>query len=125
MIMAAIYEVATGEIVGRVTTPESMLPDQCQLGQEFYLNCPDPATHIINGEPVKVVTPQPTPIENIMMVRIERNARLAFCDWTQLPDVALSEDAKTAWKIYRQILRDLPNSGNSDPQWPTPPSNIR
>ena len=38
-----------------------MLADQLQPGEEFYLNCPDWATHIIGNEPVKVDPPPPPP----------------------------------------------------------------
>jgi hypothetical protein len=37
-------------------------------------------------------------------VRLERNARLADCDWTQLPDSPADHDA---WAAYRQELRDV------------------
>jgi hypothetical protein len=53
-------------------------------------------------------------------VRAERNARLAACDWTQLPDA--SADA-TAWATYRQALRDI--TTQSDPfniVWPALPA---
>jgi hypothetical protein len=53
-------------------------------------------------------------------VRSERNARLAACDWTQLPDAQC--DA-TAWAFYRQALRDVPNQDGfpGSVMWPTPP----
>lgn len=37
-------------------------------------------------------------------VRQERNARLAACDWTQLPDTPVDS---LAWAEYRQALRDI------------------
>jgi len=37
-------------------------------------------------------------------VRIERNKRLADCDWTQLADAPVD---RTAWATYRQALRDV------------------
>jgi hypothetical protein len=43
-------------------------------------------------------------------VRRVRNFMLARCDWTRLDDNALTEVQKTAWAIYRQDLRDLPES---------------
>ena len=49
-----------------------------------------------------------------------RNAELIACDWTQLADSTVN---KTAWKTYRQTLRDLPAS-NEDPKkivFPTRP----
>lgn len=52
-------------------------------------------------------------------IRAERNAKLAACDWTQLPDAPV--DAAT-WAAYRQELRDITNQ--PDPfniTWPTEP----
>ena len=57
-------------------------------------------------------------------VRIERKYTLMDCDWTQLPDVILSEEKKIEWNIYRQALRDvsLQEGFPWDVVWPTPPS---
>ena len=55
------------------------------------------------------------------MLRVERDARLAACDWTVLADTPTST---AAWKVYRQALRDLP-SNTTDPlnaEWPVPPA---
>jgi hypothetical protein len=56
-------------------------------------------------------------------VRRVRNFLLSRCDWTQLPDNALSEEQKTAWATYRQALRDLPGGFvmPEDVELPTPP----
>lgn len=58
-----------------------------------------------------------------------RNSKLFASDWTQLPDSPLSESKKEEWRVYRQTLRDFPdtldlNSINSlsDVVWPTPPA---
>ena len=45
-------------------------------------------------------------------IRLWRNAELSQCDWTQVAD---STADKTAWKTYRQALRDLP-AQNADPK---------
>jgi hypothetical protein len=44
-----------------------------------------------------------------------RDSLLMQSDWTQLPDVSLTEEQKTAWSVYRQQLRDLPG-GITDPK---------
>lgn len=44
----------------------------------------------------------------LALVREKRNCLLTDCDWTQLPDTALSLDRRQAWQSYRQALRDLP-----------------
>ena len=69
--------------------------------------------------------------EPMRLLRLERDAKLASCDWTQSRDITLSNDV--AWKTYRQALRDLPASANptvdsngnlnaSSVTWPTKPS---
>lgn len=45
-------------------------------------------------------------------MRDQRNALLAACDWTQLPDAPVDH---AAWAAYRQQLRDV----TSQPGWPT------
>lgn len=54
-------------------------------------------------------------------LRNERNARLSASDWTVLSDTPTST---TAWKTYRQALRDLPANTTDpfNPVWPTPPA---
>ena len=42
-----------------------------------------------------------------VIVRAERDAKLAACDWTQVADAPV--DA-AAWADYRQALRDLPQT---------------
>ena len=49
-----------------------------------------------------------TNAEPMRLLREERNKRLANCDWRASSDLTLS----TAWKIYRQALRDLPSSAS-------------
>ena len=52
-------------------------------------------TRLTNAEPMK-------------LLRFERDARLAACDWRASSDLTLSD----AWKTYRQSLRDLPASAS-------------
>ena len=52
-------------------------------------------------------------------VRDHRNFRLAMCDWTQLPDAALTNTQTAAWAAHRQALRDI--TDQADPfniLWP-------
>ena len=46
--------------------------------------------------------------EPMRLLRIERDLRLAACDWRASSDLTLTD----AWKTYRQSLRDLPASAN-------------
>ena len=67
-------------------------------------------------------------------LRAIRDELLLRCDWTQLSDVSLTEEQKTAWSVYRQQLRDLPGgitdpkpmvvafyNGEIHPDWPIQP----
>ena len=67
--------------------------------------------------------------EPLRLLRIERDKRLAACDWRATSDLTLAD----AWKTYRQALRDLPASAtpklNSQYEldltsvtWPTEPT---
>ena len=68
-------------------------------------------------------------LEPMRLLRIERDAKLAACDWRASSDLTLAD----AWKTYRQALRDLPASASpkldsnynldfSSFTWPTEPS---
>ena len=46
--------------------------------------------------------------EPMRLLRAERNRLLLACDWRASSDLSLS----TAWKTYRQSLRDLPASAS-------------
>jgi hypothetical protein len=55
-----------------------------------------------------------------VIIRAERDKRLADCDWTQLPDA--SADA-AAWALHRQALRDITDQANPfNIVWPVEPS---
>ena len=49
-----------------------------------------------------------TEAEPMRLLRLERNRLLTACDWRASSDLTLS----TAWKTYRQNLRDLPASAS-------------
>jgi hypothetical protein len=55
-----------------------------------------------------------------VVVKAQRNALLVESDWTQLPDVSITN--KEQWATYRQQLRDI--TTQSDPfniVWPSKP----
>ena len=49
-----------------------------------------------------------TNAEPMRLLRLERDARLAACDWRASSDLTLTDN----WKTYRQALRDLPASAS-------------
>lgn len=56
-------------------------------------------------------------------VRAQRTARLAACDWTQLPDADMTPAQRSAWGEYRQALRAVPEQAGYPlgVVWPVPP----
>lgn len=56
-------------------------------------------------------------------IRYQRGEKLAFSDWTQLPDSPLTTAKKSEWAQYRQDLRDLPSKivDPAEVVWPAQP----
>ena len=68
-------------------TDSSTKPTESEIDAEV--------TRLTNAEPMR-------------LLRVERDRLLTACDWRASSDLTLS----TAWKTYRQSLRDLPASAN-------------
>ena len=71
--------------------------------------------------------------EPMRLLRIERDKRLAACDWVSAKATDTGVAVSDAWKTYRQALRDLPASASpkldseyeldlTSVTWPTEPS---
>ena len=56
--------------------------------------------------------------------RMQRNNLLRQTDWMFLQDSTISEDTKEQYRIYRQLLRDVPEQNDfpSSVVWPTKPN---
>jgi hypothetical protein len=56
--------------------------------------------------------------------RRRRNTLLSMSDWTQLLDAPLTDGQRSAWRAYRQALRDLPGHPGwpGAITWPAPPA---
>ena len=63
-------------------------------------------------------------------IRLERGEKLTATDWTQIPDNSLTPEKRNEWLLYRQALRDIPNTQTitvddkcqtTKIEWPTPP----
>jgi len=71
--------------------------------------------------------------EPFRLLRIERNRRLAECDWVVTKNAEYGYNISKEWRTYRQALRDLPSitykpemDGDgvlkmNSVAWPTPP----
>jgi hypothetical protein len=63
-----------------------------------------------NGNPISLDPPAPSGNDGLALLRAERDRRLAASDFSQLADVPMSATQRTAWCVYRQALRDLPET---------------
>lgn len=57
-------------------------------------------------------------------MRKQRNLSLVETDWIILPDSPVSQQKQDEFKVYRQLLRDLPNTIEdiNNIQWPIKPA---
>ena len=87
-----------------------------------------PSEDVINAKVTEL-----TNAESMRLLREERDRLIGQSDWRIVKAKETSTNIPTAWKTYRQALRDLPASstpkldsiGNLDMSsvtWPTPPS---
>ena len=87
-----------------------------------------PTEDEVNAKVIELTTAEP-----FRLLRIERNKRLAECDWIVTKNVEYGQNISIPWRNYRQALRDLPNI-TYKPEldefgylkmdsvaWPTPP----
>jgi hypothetical protein len=76
-----------------------------------------------DGQPITVAPPPPTDQQLLAALRQRRNRLLASCDHTQMPDVGLTDAQREEWRVYRQALRDLPETvaDLTAIHWPTAP----
>tara|TARA_R110002072_G_C7800840_1_gene521655 strand:+ start:610 stop:891 length:282 start_codon:yes stop_codon:yes gene_type:complete len=92
-----------------------------------------PRFHNINGQSVQFTAAEETARDeeeqvwadgandrDAALVRKERDALLAACDWRASTDVTMSDD----WTTYRQALRDVPAQAGfpTSVTWPSEPS---
>jgi len=128
-----------GEIVMQGECPESQLKYQKEPGCRLVLGDGRFDTHFYDWIKKETVLLPPKPSdyhwfdydkkmwvirkeEALLLIRSERDKRIAESDWVLLDDVPLSDGKRNEWKIYRQKLRDItktPNLGNL--QWPVKP----
>ena len=72
-------------------------------GLEWLDSGTAPTESEINAELTRLTNAEP-----MRLLRVERDRLLTACDWRASSDLTLS----TAWKTYRQSLRDLPASAS-------------
>ena len=105
-------------IINRIYDPEAI---RIAYYDDYGVEYPQPP------EGDEVVDRPYTYDEAMTALRTERDRRLLSCDWTQLPDVPLSQSQVLQWRIYRKALRDTPEAVQAQGwdgavDWPIPPA---
>ena len=72
-------------------------------GLEWLDSSTKPTESELDAEVTRLTNAEP-----MRLLRVERDRLLTACDWRASSDLTLS----TAWKTYRQSLRDLPASAS-------------
>jgi len=85
-------------MIYRIYNPVAISYEYFDEYGEYYSVLPDGAD--VEDRPY-------TEAEAMNALRTERNLRLVNSDYTQLPDVNLTDAQVDAWRVYRQELRDI------------------
>lgn len=125
----AIYEIESRLIVRRGDLAVMNISEQTHPGEEFYLNCPPEATHIINNEPVTII-PEPIPPTETEIIasltesvqgKLDSEARthnydgiLSLCSYATSLDPIFKAEAQAGvkwrdacWIVSYQVMADV------------------
>ncbi len=64
----------------------------------------------VNLETMAIEDRLPFQPDVVEYIRSKRAHLLTSSDWTQMPDSPLNDAKKTEWAVYRQALRDMPDT---------------
>ena len=138
IITISIYNKNTGQIAKIINCIDSDVALQYDSSNEFFIQgmYADNKYYIENNQAI-LIPPSPnqycvfnydtkqwidprTNETQWLVVKGQRNSLLAESDWTQMPDVSITN--KDQWATYRQQLRDI--TTQTDPFniiWPSKP----
>ena len=122
-----IYEIADA-LVSLKPNKQWVMRSSEYSGLEWLDSGAAPTEGEINTELTRLNNAEP-----MRLLRIERDKRLADCDWVCAKATDTGVAVSDAWKTYRQALRDLPASASpkldseyeldlTSVTWPTEPS---
>jgi len=122
-----IYEIADA-LMSLKPNKQWVMRSSEYSGLEWLDSDTAPTEGEINSELTRLNNAEP-----MRLLRIERDKRLADCDWVCAKATDTGVAVSDAWKTYRQALRDLPASASpkldseyeldlTSVTWPTKPS---
>jgi len=96
------------------TWDEKDIPmDECvELTKYEWIQAREERCAVVDGKHKHIpLTQEEIDASKLRVVRAKRDKLLQESDWTQMvSDIPMSEAKKEEWRIYRQALRDLPNT---------------
>jgi hypothetical protein len=131
-----IYQ-ENGQIIGCFSIPENDI--ELMTDGNLYIECKsDPLNQYVSDNQVVNFPPKPNDgyifnyetkswvgdyESSSVIVKNKRNLYLSNSDWTQIPNNPLPLELQSAWSVYRQELRDIPEQSGYpyNVVWPTPP----
>jgi hypothetical protein len=93
-------------------------------GCHIHIGVPKIGCLLIDREWVEIARDDEHLIADLVLaMKDQRDRFLSACDWTQLADSPLSSTQQSAWRKYRQTLRDLPaqTTDINNIKWPSAP----
>jgi hypothetical protein len=112
MIYRTIYNNQTGRILRCIKMNDAMLavnlannPHWASIDAEVK----QPGRYCVNLDTL-AVEELIVAVDIPAYIRQVRIHLLKGCDWTQMPDSPLSESKRGEWAVYRQALRDMPDT---------------
>lgn len=128
---------ADGQIIKIGNLPESDIPANLSPGESYNLGVANINTQYVDNGILIDMPPKPSGFYEFdyqtkswvvdtaaaeASVKAERDKLLLESDWTQLPDVPLTNKAE--WAAYRQELRDIPEQSGypTNVVWPVAPA---
>jgi hypothetical protein len=119
----AVYDPGTGKIFQFIIGPPEMVESYLEEGKEIYLNCPDAATHIVNNEPVTIISPEQITAALVAAVQrhLDAAARsrnydgiLSLCSYAASSDAVFAAEGQAGvawrdacWRYVYQVQADI------------------
>lgn len=107
-----------GNILSLYRGDETNVTPNIQVSNADFAMCIQDITslRVIDGQ-LKIIN------NHLPLMRIKRNYLLSESDKYMLLDYPITEEKQNEWKVYRQQLRDFPETCDiNNPIWPTPPT---
>lgn len=122
------YALSTGEVVnGEITFPQdgaNWIEVEDDINKSSVWKKEGNSVSALTEEEIASIKLEMRTKSFMQDIRNERKKLLDLSDWTQFDTTPLSAEKKAEWAVYRQALRDLPDTIEDVTSfvWPTQPA---